>query len=233
MAMQATLARLGRTALDLLYPPRCVLCGAGGSFLCTRCLDGLPRATGPRCDACWLPAAGFCYRCAERPLALERLRSIFCYEGPVRRLVHAFKFGGQTCLAEPMAVELLPLLEQADPATDLLVPVAMPRMRERQRGFNQSQLLARHLGKVAGLPVVDALSRQRDNGTQVSSLNAAERWRRVHGAFSVRDDAAIAGRRLVLIDDIATTGATLDACARALLGAGAASVSAVTLARED
>jgi competence protein ComFC len=231
--MDLTLARIGRTALDLLYPPRCVLCGHGGDFICASCREKLPRAAGSRCDACWLPGVDYCYKCAERPLALERLRSAFRYEDDVKRLIHAIKFRHQSCLAEPLAIEMEPLLSQADPDAGLLVPVPMLGWRQRQRGFNQAQLLAKRLGAMSGLPVVEALSRRHNNGTQVGSPTAAERWRRVEGAFAVRQPGAIAGERIILIDDVATTGATLDACARALLDAGALAVSAVTFGRED
>ena len=231
--VSSSLSRLGRVALDLLYPPRCVLCGKSGSFVCLGCRDALPRATGDRCDACWLPWTGFCSRCAERPLAFERLRSACRYQGDARRLVHSFKFGGQTCLAEALALEMRPLLDEADANAEVLVPVPMPVGRRRQRGFNQAHLLAKSLGGAAGLPVADALLRRRDNGTQVGSRTAAERRQRVQGAFAVRDTAAVQGRRVLLVDDVATTGATLDACARTLLEAGASVVSAVTFGRED
>ena len=231
--MTLTITGIGRAALDLFYPPRCVLCGAGGPFICTKCRDGLPRADGLRCDACWLPKVDYCFTCAERPLAFDRLRSVCRYEGQARSLVHKLKFGYQSCLAEPLAAEMQPLLAAADPDADLLVPVPMPGRRERERGFNQSHLLAKHIATRAGLPVVQALSRSRDSGTQVSSSTAEERWRRVRGAFAIKQLDAIANRRIVLIDDVATTGATLDACARVLLDAGASSVSALTFARED
>jgi ComF family protein len=231
--VNSTLTRLGRVALDLLYPPRCVLCGKSGPFVCSSCRDELPRATGARCDACWLPATGFCHRCAERPLAFERLRSACRYEGDARRLVHSFKFGGQTCLAEALALEMRPLLDQADANAEVLAPVPMPGGRQRQRGFNHAQLLAKSLSAITGLPVADALSRRRDNGTQVGSRTATERWQRVQGVFAVRDTPAVEGRRVLLVDDVATTGATLDACARSLLDAGASAVSAVTFGRED
>ena len=231
--VSSSLSRLGRVALDLLDPPRCVLCGKSGPFVCVSCRDALPRTTGARCDACWLPATGFCYRCAERPLAFDRLRSVCRYEGDARRLVHSFKFGGQTCLAEALALEMRPLVEQADANAEVLVPVPMPGGRRRQRGFNQAQLLAKSLGAPTGLPVADALLRGRDNGTQVGSRTAAERWQRVQGVFAIRDAVAIEGRRVLLVDDVATTGATLNACARMLLDFGASAVSAVTFGRED
>jgi ComF family protein len=106
-------------------------------------------------------------------------------------------------------------------------------MRRRTRGYNQASLMAQELGRALDLPVVDALTRRRFPGAQASSATAVERWRNVSGAFSVARPEAVAGKRVLLIDDVATTGATLDACAQELLAAGAASVSGLTLARED
>jgi ComF family protein len=230
-----SLAGIGRAALDLLYPPACVLCGRGGDFLCARCRDALPRAAGRRCDVCWLPLDEYdsCRSCADHPLALTRLRTAFRYEGDVRRLVRAFKFDGYSCLGPDLARPLLDLLSSNRLQADVVVPVALTPGRRRWRGYNQALLLARELARPAGLPVNEALQRVRFPGPQVGSATAEERRRNVQGAFSVRRPAEVAGLRVLLVDDIATTGATLDACARALLTADAAEVSAVCLARED
>jgi ComF family protein len=231
----ASLARRGgRLALDLLYPPRCVLCGRGGAFLCAACEDGLPRAGGRRCHRCWLPLPdGDCRRCADSPLALDGLRTPYVYRGDARKLVHLLKFRDLSVLAEPMAARMAPLAAELTPAPSGAVPVPLSGRRERLRGYNQARLLARALAKELTLPFVDALRRTGSSPPQSESASADERRANVRDAFAVRRRSAVAGLRLLLVDDVATTGATLDACARALLGAGAASVGAVAFARED
>ena len=233
--MNATLSRLGRTALDLLYPPRCVLCGRGSAFVCESCLAGLPRATGDRCDRCWLPLgpAPYCLSCLQQPLALTQLRSVFRYEDDVRRLVHSFKFGGHSCLAEPLAAEMVALLKVWRFEPDIIVPVPLTGRRRRERGFNQAALLAQHLSDALSRPATEPLIRVRFAAAQAGSATAVERRRNVAGAFAVHRAASVAGQRLLLVDDVATTGAPLDACARAFLAAGASEIAGLTLARED
>jgi competence protein ComFC len=230
----ATLSRLGDLALDLLYPRHCLLCRKGGVFLCGPCLDGLPLALGARCEACWLPfTGGPCRRCREYPLSLGQVRSVFRYEGDVRRLVHAFKFRYVSALADSLAGPMASLAAAAGVEVDALVPVPLSAARERERGFNQALLLARSLGGELTIPVLEALRRRRSGPTQALSASAAERRLNVAGRFDLRKDAIVAGMRLLLIDDVATTCATLDACARVLLAAGASEVAALTFARED
>ena len=227
------LDRITRGALDLLYPPACVLCGRNGAFLCRSCCEELPRAGGPRCDRCWLPLSGeSCWRCAARPLALDRLRCVWRYEGKVRRLVRDFKFRGFSCLALPLAGLLQASYVQHSLDADAVVPVPLHARRRRERGFDQALLLAKSLGQAMGLPVLDALERTRYDQPQ-SGLTRGQRLSNVEGAFRVRRPSTISGRHILLIDDVATTGATLDACALELHSAGAAGVSALTLARED
>jgi len=235
MSTSQTLARVGRVALDLLYPPRCAVCGRHDDFLCASCFDGLPRADGARCDVCWSPlgANGRCRACSERELALTRLRAVFRYEGEVRRLVHAFKFAGHSALTPYLARPMLESLWEHGLEVDLVVPVPLTGLRRRRRGFNQAALLGREMAKGAGLPFEEPLSRRRFPGPQARSASAIDRQRNVEGAFAVSKPEAVADRRVLLIDDITTTGATLDACARVLLAAGAGEVSALTFARED
>jgi ComF family protein len=228
-----SLARFGRAALDLLYPPRCLLCHRGGDFLCAGCLARLPLADGRRCDVCWLPLeAAECPHCRAHPLAL-RLRSAFRYGDDVKRVVHAFKFGRQSCLAPLLGQALLKLYRTSEFAVDAIVPVPLTGRRRRERGFNQAALLAAELARDTGLPVAEALARTTMRQPQAGSASAEQRWLNVQGAFRVVDSDVVTGRRLLLIDDVATTGATLDSCARALIGGGAREVFALTIARED
>jgi len=233
MSTIAPLARLGRLAVDLLYPPRCALCGRGGVFLCPACSAELPAAEGRRCDACWMPIHGAaCESCRAQAPAFATLRAPFRYEGEVHRLVHAFKYGGQSALAASLAAPMAALQRQRPPV-DLIAPVPLSGRRRRQRGFNQAALLARQIGTALDLAVDESLERRRSSPPQAQSAGVDERRRNVAGAFRVRDAAAVAGRRVLLIDDVATTGATLDECARVLLAAGAEAVTALTFARED
>jgi ComF family protein len=229
-----SLARLGGVALDLLYPPRCALCEKHGSFLCEACREALPRAEGRRCDVCWLPLRGpECRSCAEHPTALTRLRSVYRYDGGVRTLVHSFKFRGQSSLGRPLAAELTRCYTDHGLETDVIVPVPLAVARKRGRGYNQASLLAREVSRQTGVPVSEALRRRGNATPQAQSATAEERRRNVIGAFTVARPGEVAGRRVLLLDDVATTGATLNACAVELLNAGAAEVASLTLARED
>jgi ComF family protein len=144
--------------------------------------------------------------------------------------VHDFKFRDLSALAEDMAPPMAALVEWP---VDVVVPVPLTAKRERQRGYNQSRLLAKEIAAKLGVPIADGLKRLRDSRQQAKSATRDERWFNVEGAFAARLPGAIEGRSVLLVDDVATTGATLDACARALLAAVAGAVTAVTFARED
>jgi len=226
--------RVGRIALDLIFPARCVGCGAGGSFICPTCAAALPEAAQPRCPRCWRPgAAAVCDSCRLDPPPFDGLFAAYVYSGLARELVHHLKYRETAALAAPMASLLAQALAARAPPADLIVPVPLSGARRRARGYNQSEALARSLGRELGLPVSRrALSRRRHTLPQARSHGAEERRRNVEGAFAARADEA-SGRRVLLLDDVTTTGATLRACAGALQEAGAASVWAVAFARED
>jgi ComF family protein len=239
LAPPAVLSTLGRAALDLLFPPRCALCGRHGAALCDDCAGALPRADQPRCPRCWSPQRpGWgCRRCDESAsggLALEGLRSPYVFQEGARELVHALKYNYYSTLASPMGELMARYLLGTPPLADVLVPVPLHPRRQRARGYNQSLLLAREVSRRLDLPLAaGALMRRRDTAPQAKAAEADARRRNVAGAFDCRTGAA-AGRRVLLVDDVTTTGATLDACARVLLAqGGASSVWALTFARED
>jgi ComF family protein len=229
------LARAAQAVLDVLFPPRCVACGEQGAFLCRACRETMPRALPPRCPSCWQPErrGEMCGRCAQARPAFAGARSLYLYEGAVREAVHALKYNHLSGLARPMAEVMAGYLEAEALPVDLVVPVPLFGRRQRLRGYNQSALLARELSRLGGLPLAErGLARRRNTPPQARSVDAEARRRNVAGAFAA-DRRRVEGRRVLLIDDVMTTGATLDACAQALRQAGAASVWALTFARED
>lgn len=228
------LGKAGRQAVDLLFPPRCAMCGHLESFLCADCRSSLPRAAQPRCAICWQPnLAGSCRRCQESRPSFEGLRSPFVFQGGVRDLVHKFKYQNQSVLATPMAELLFDFISDNPLPANVVMPVPLFPRRERMRGYNQSALLARALARQAGLPVNErTLRRARNTAAQARTASSDERRTNVRDAFAC-DAPRVSGKRVLLIDNVSTTGATLDACARALRAAGAGSVWALTFARED
>jgi ComF family protein len=231
--MASLVGGISRIAADLLFPPSCALCDAGGTLLCDACAAAMPRADGRRCDRCWMPVSrgGLCRHCIEARPAFASIRAAYVMEDGARRLAHELKYDGLTSLAEPMAR----LMSDAAPIgeVDLLVGVPLHRGRERSRGFNQSHELARHLAALAGVPCdAGAVRRRRDTEPLAKTMHRDERRAIVDGAFAARQ-ARVEGRRVLLVDDVVTTGATLDACARSLLDAGAVEVRCVTWARAD
>jgi competence protein ComFC len=216
-------------AIDLVYPKRCAGCGARGSWLCARC-DAEPlRFAPPWCPRCGVPAPQFSCACDTMPENLDRVRSVGPYSGWLRRAIIDFKYHGEWARAKPLGEWLAGVA--ADLPGDTLVPVPLHPSRLRQRGFNQSLLLAERAAVPMSAPVLDALARLRRTQAQ-AQLPAAQRAANVRGAFALKPGTHIEGKSVILVDDVMTTGATLTSCASALLEGGASAVMVATLARE-
>jgi ComF family protein len=228
--------QLSVSALDLVFPRRCAVCGAYGPFVCEQCEAELEPAAGPRCPRCWAPGADGeqCLACQASPPAFDGLRAAFVYKGAARELVLALKFKDMSVVADTMGELLAVAARRSEINADKVVPVPLSGRRQRTRGYNQAELLAKALAHELGLPLTGgALRRTRNTPAQAKSADAEARQRNVEGAFACRRPEAIAGRRVLLVDDVTTTGATLSACAAALKEGGAASVWALAFARED
>jgi len=165
-------------------------------------------------------------------LQINGIRSPYAFEGVMKQAVYRLKYGQWKVLAEPLGGLLAQYMTARPIPADALVPVPLHPRRLRERGYNQSALLAQELGRIMNIPVVhSALQRIRDSRPQVKAANASERRRNVQGAFECRGES-LRSRRVVIVDDVCTTGATLDACATAALKAGAHSAWGLALARE-
>jgi ComF family protein len=169
--------------------------------------------------------------CLETPLRARPIRAAFLFEGPLREVLHAFKYRGGLGVVETLLSSLVRVWREQGMNADFLLPVPLHPARERRRGYNQAEVLALALGRGLGLPVARRGLRRVRNTPSQTRLDRAERRANVSGAFALDEGLSVADRRVALIDDVATTGATLDACAVVLLEAGAAQVSAFTLAR--
>jgi ComF family protein len=232
--MSAALGRLANALLDLIYPPHCVACGAMGAWLCSRCLATAPRLDPPLCAHCGRPLGSepggtLCIHCSQESSALDCIRSWGPHAPPLREAVHALKYEGLRALADPLAALLAECYLAQGLVADVLAPVPLHPARVRQRGYNQSLLLAAALSRRLALPLWQGLTRERNTRSQVG-LSREARRENVAGAFRCATDG-LPGQRVLLIDDVLTTGATLESCAVALRAAGARSVSALTLTR--
>lgn len=226
--------------LDLFYPPGCLACGrsveCADIVLCASCLKVLTRLPEKGCARCGSPLVNgqnSCSTCVRQSPALELVRSVAWFIGPVPALIHRFKYQGLHRLSAFFA-ELMDSFsagcEVVEPA-EVLVPVPLHRWRKLRRGYNQSEKLSEALAELSGKELVsDALIRVRRTRSQ-TRLTLEERKLNVAGAFKVKNPRRIHGRIVLLVDDVMTTGATLDACALTLKKAGAKKVLAYTFAR--
>lgn len=232
--MSAWMTRLYQQALDLVFPRECIGCGRKGTLLCPACRISLVRNPPPHCQKCAAPIrrGNLCSRCREAQHHLDGVYSPYLFEGTVRECIHWLKYRHLRGLALPLAGLLAESLQGSGIPGDILVPVPLHSGRERYRGYNQSALLARELSRLMGLPVdSNVLLRTKASGAQARTSGIEERRRNVEGAFACPAGVAT-GTRIILLDDVCTTGATLESCARALKARGATSVWAVTLAKE-
>lgn len=228
--------------LNFLLPPACAACGgdAGAEShsapVCLQCRLSLPPVPHPLCGRCGAPVgtgrAPSCLECAEWPDLLSGARAACLLESPARELVHALKYQGWKRVGAFMGKEMARRAAEVPVRADFVVPVPTSARNLRRRGYNQAEVIARSLAESAGIPPLRCLERHRQAGTQ-TSLNPAQRRANVSGAFALseRHRESVRSRRLILVDDVITTGATLLAAVQALSAGGASSVFAYAFAR--
>ena len=205
--------RIGAAALDLLYPRKCVGCGSVGAYLCDRCIAETPRAAD------------------TTGVGLQLVLAPFEMKGAAQKAVHRLKYNGVRGIAAPMGAAMAQHLQRHGVAPDVIVPVPLHKSRQRERGYNQAELLARAVGRWIETPVdAGLLARTESAGPQARSASREERQANVAGAFKAQREAI--GKSIVIVDDVTTTGATLQSCAETMRKAGARRVWGLTFARE-
>jgi len=228
------LTKLKGRALDFLFPRWCVGCGKEGGFICHSCRQSLPRIMSPLCPQCGKPQPSgiLCSNCVGWQAETDGIRSPFRFDMVIRQAIHQLKYHNLRALALPLAKLLKDYITTNPIPGEVLVPVPLHKRKLRERGYNQSYLLARELGKLIRLPVVDdCLIRQRHTPPQARTSTVDERRSNVVNAFTCRNHS-LQDKQVLLIDDVTTSGATLDTCASALKAIGASSVWGLVLATE-
>lgn len=240
MGMTVGFTDVALPVLDLLFPPRCLHCQRAGSVMCSGCLATVEHPQPPLCERCGRDLApetarSLCLLCVHdsSPPDLEMSRAVAIHAGVMREAVLALKYQRRRRMAEPLGdLIALWLLAEGWPV-DAIVPVPLHSRRERERGFNQAELIARRCARRLGVRCWSALLRTRETPPQVG-LTAAERRRNVQDAFALRDlrdTSALLGQRVILVDDVTTTGSTLRAAALALRATRPQSIRAICVTR--
>ncbi len=228
----------------IIFPSYCQICGqvlehVAERVICSDCLEKLEISQSASCPVCGrfyfnnLSGDCLCGECLDNPPPFNWHRSVGLYDGRLKEVILIFKYKGYEVLSRPLGrlayVELL--AGQGLSGVEFIIPVPLHKKREKQRGFNQSELLSREISKLSSVPVMkNNLIKTRPTLAQVS-LEASEREGNLRGAFMVRRPEKIAGRTLLLVDDVYTTGSTIKECTKELKKAGAREVRAITLAR--
>jgi len=223
--------------LDLCFPPKCSLCGKlGTDALCDACIESFSRLLPPLCDRCGYPCVPgiACTHCPDGTGSLSFARAFGIYDGSLREAIHVLKYGGRARLGEPLG-RLLADYARQDPALseapwDAIIPVPIHPARQRQRGFNQSELLAAPVAEALGAPLEARwLIRIRRTSPQ-ARLTRDRRLTNLRGAFRLREDAEVSGKNILILDDVLTTMSTVKEAARMLQEAGSRTIGALALA---
>jgi ComF family protein len=242
------LAQLASGLTSVLFPAPCRLCGeilseASRIPICRSCLDQITSWNAPLCPRCGRPFASatavtgiarpLCHGCRRGLYDFDFARSYGAYGQVMAGAVVMLKYERVTPLAELFGDWLVPIIHASEPEirANVIVPVPLHRKRQRERGYNQAELIARALARKLHLPYRSHLLVRTKPRPEKRRLTVRERWQSVRNAFDLREGVRVDKLRILLVDDVLTTGATLDACSRALRDAGAAYVAAVTVAR--
>lgn len=220
------------SGLDILFPPQCAGCKCSGYRWCPDCIKKSPKVAEIICPHCGMPNVekNICYYCQQHPPSFKAARAWGLHVDPLRQAVHQLKYRRDIALGEILSISLLDLIQTQNWNINLIVPIPLAKKRLRQRGYNQAVLLAYPLAWHLGIEYsTKALIRNRETRTQIG-LTKKERRENVRNVFSP-DSYIIRGKKILLVDDVITTGATLDSASEALLRCGAEAVYAVTLAR--
>ncbi len=239
--MGTVFEKLTKNLLNLVYPAHCLSCkipleDTGEIHLCKRCVGEIKPNPKPWCVRCGRSVDSAhtpCHECRKRRYSFERAYSACLYEGPLKECIHQFKYRGRSHLSAILSKLMIDFIKENPEILEGLnavaaVPLSGKRLKERE--YNQSRLLAAEISKEFAMPLLDALIKTRTTLPQ-SELNRKTRLDNVKGTFGVKPGLGVKGRGLLLVDDVLTTGATLNECSRVLLNAGAKRVVALTLAR--
>lgn len=226
--------------IDIIYPraATCIACHRECETynrygFCHTCFENLPFIEEPRCSVCGRHQEGAhrCSECEDVDHVFTQAISVFEYEPPISDIIHKFKYRSYTGLAEPMAMLMIEAIENMGWVFDSIIPVPLHAKRLQLRGYNQASYLAHSMGKlIGGIEVLDtALVRRRNTPSQIGMDRVGRMWN-LYNAFEVRNRSLIEGKTILLVDDVLTTGSTVDNCSSALLKAGAKAVYVSTFA---
>ena len=229
--------KIDKILKNIFFPRNltCSCCGREsftGGILCERCLDKAERNDGNICDHCGvktIAGEAYCPRCKNKLTSFDKARSAFVYGEVTSILVQKIKYGGEKYLAEEFAKELYRLFVASVCHADGIVCVPMSEKRERGRGYNQSRLIAEALAELSSVPFLDVTVKKKETESQVGK-NYSERRKNLEGSFGVKNKSEVKGKRLVIVDDVTTTGSTAETLAAALKHAGAEEVFVLTYA---
>jgi len=245
--LRSWLSEASDALISVFFPAGCRVCDkllttASRVPICGECLGSFVRVPALACEVCGRPLAAFgeaggqpllCPMCRDKTYAFERARSFALYEGALVKAILVLKFEQIQPLGDWFAERLREVLDKEKEVLtpDVVVPVPLHRQREKERGYNQAALISKPLAKRLRLPHRAVLLMRTRPRPDKHILSLEERWESVRGAFATRPGSQVDNQRVLLVDDVLTTGATLDACSRALREAGAKSVIGLTVAR--
>lgn len=223
--------------LDLMIPPACLACGARidaqDEIICSDCEAKISIVSGNNCPKCGAEVSGpICKNCSNESFAFDSTDSLFRYAGTIKELIHQLKYHGYVSPAGYLSVLLAEYLQSNNEISnyELLCPVPLHRVRKRERGYNQSALIGYAAAQLMNLPYAQPVIRSHYTRSQ-TLLSRDKRKKNLHGAFRVKDPDAVRGKKIILVDDVFTTGSTLNEVAKELKAAGAEKVAAITVAR--
>lgn len=221
-------------AIDWVFPPHCLGCGVEGEIICSDCYATIKRVPSNVCPYCnaYVSTSGHCPNCGNRKPAYSKFRAFAFYGGVIREAVHHLKYQNDIGIARILAGYLLKVIQAETWEFDLVIPVPLSRSKEEQRGYNQAERLARPVAEALKMPIsTEGLKRIREKASQVD-LDVNSRRENVRGVFEA-DPAIVKGKRILLIDDVFTTGATLESASQALKDANSGLIYCVTVGKSD